>query len=189
MWRSSTSCVPTFCWYTMSRSAQIKIKGLRAGCQYALLPVFFFIASGVGLSSLYCGHFWPIVPAPMIGEGDVEQLVEWRLAGETEVLGENPPQRHFPTTNPTWPDPGSNPGCCQYEITMTYIQTLLVFQTSRIRHMFVWWFWEWAHVWAAEVKTFIHESPCICRPVVCVINLAFTLYWHDWLPEKNSDIQ
>jgi hypothetical protein len=24
--------------------------------------VLFFIASGVGLSSLYCGHFWPIVP-------------------------------------------------------------------------------------------------------------------------------
>jgi hypothetical protein len=22
-----------------------------------------FIASGVGLSPLYCGHFWPIVPA------------------------------------------------------------------------------------------------------------------------------
>jgi hypothetical protein len=25
----------------------------------------------------------------------VEQLVEWRLAGETEVLGENLSQRHF----------------------------------------------------------------------------------------------
>jgi hypothetical protein len=25
----------------------------------------------------------------------VENLVEWRWAGETEVLGENPPQRHF----------------------------------------------------------------------------------------------
>jgi hypothetical protein len=25
----------------------------------------------------------------------VEHLVEWRLAGETEVLGENLPQRHF----------------------------------------------------------------------------------------------
>jgi hypothetical protein len=25
----------------------------------------------------------------------VEQLVEWRLAGETEALGENLPQRHF----------------------------------------------------------------------------------------------
>jgi hypothetical protein len=24
----------------------------------------FFIASGVGLSPLYCDHFWPIVPAP-----------------------------------------------------------------------------------------------------------------------------
>jgi hypothetical protein len=36
--------------------------------------------------------------------------VEYELAGETEVLGENLPQRHFYTTNPTWPDPGSNPG-------------------------------------------------------------------------------
>jgi hypothetical protein len=25
---------------------------------------YFFIASGVGLSPLYCSHFWPIVPAP-----------------------------------------------------------------------------------------------------------------------------
>jgi hypothetical protein len=25
----------------------------------------------------------------------VEKLVEWRLAGENEVLGENLPQRHF----------------------------------------------------------------------------------------------
>jgi hypothetical protein len=25
----------------------------------------------------------------------VEQLVEWRLAGETEVVGENLPERHF----------------------------------------------------------------------------------------------
>jgi hypothetical protein len=32
----------------------------------------------------------------MIDEDDfLEQLVEWRLAGETEVLGENLPQRHF----------------------------------------------------------------------------------------------
>jgi hypothetical protein len=33
------------------------------------------------------------------------------LAGETEVLGENLPQRHFcPSQNPIWPDPGLNPG-------------------------------------------------------------------------------
>jgi hypothetical protein len=28
------------------------------------LDGIFFIASGVGLSPLYCGHFWPIVAAP-----------------------------------------------------------------------------------------------------------------------------
>jgi hypothetical protein len=32
--------------------------------------VHFFIVSGVGLSPLYCGHFWPIVPAPDDSEGD-----------------------------------------------------------------------------------------------------------------------
>jgi hypothetical protein len=42
----------------------------------------------------------------------VEKQMECRLAGETVVLGENLPQRHFrPSQNPTWPDPGLNPGC------------------------------------------------------------------------------
>jgi hypothetical protein len=41
----------------------------------------------------------------------VEKQMECRLAGQTEVLGENLPQRHFcPSQNPTWPDPGLNPG-------------------------------------------------------------------------------
>jgi hypothetical protein len=41
----------------------------------------------------------------------VEKQMECRLAGETEVLGKNLPQRHFrPSQNPTWPDPGLNPG-------------------------------------------------------------------------------
>jgi hypothetical protein len=36
--------------------------------------------------------------------------MECRLAGETEVLGENLPQRHFcPSQNPTLPDPVLNP--------------------------------------------------------------------------------
>jgi hypothetical protein len=30
--------------------------------------IIFFIASGVGLSPLYCGHFWPIVPVRVIVE-------------------------------------------------------------------------------------------------------------------------
>jgi hypothetical protein len=40
----------------------------------------------------------------------MENLVEWRLAGDTEVFGENPPQRHFAHHKSTWPDLGSNPG-------------------------------------------------------------------------------
>jgi hypothetical protein len=41
----------------------------------------------------------------------VEKQMECRLAGETEVLGENLPQRHFcPSQNPTWTDSGLNPG-------------------------------------------------------------------------------
>jgi hypothetical protein len=41
----------------------------------------------------------------------VEKQIECRLAGETQVLGENLLQRHFcPSQNPTGPDPGFNPG-------------------------------------------------------------------------------
>jgi hypothetical protein len=40
----------------------------------------------------------------------MENLVQWRLAGETEVLGQNLSQRHFVHHNPTWTDPGFNPG-------------------------------------------------------------------------------
>jgi hypothetical protein len=41
----------------------------------------------------------------------VEKQMEYRLAGETEALGENLPQRHFcPSQNVTWRDPGLNPG-------------------------------------------------------------------------------
>jgi hypothetical protein len=37
--------------------------------------------------------------------------MECRFAGETEVLEGNLPQSNFcPSQNPTWPDPGLNPG-------------------------------------------------------------------------------
>jgi hypothetical protein len=40
----------------------------------------------------------------------MENLVEWRLAGETEVLGENLPQRYFFHHKSHLPDPSSNMG-------------------------------------------------------------------------------
>jgi hypothetical protein len=51
----------------------------------------------------------------------VEKQMECRLAGEPEILGENLPQRHFcPSKNPTWLDPGFNPGRRTYEVTIFY---------------------------------------------------------------------
>jgi hypothetical protein len=40
----------------------------------------------------------------------VEQLVEWRLAGETEVLGETLPSRHFVHNKSHITRPGLDPG-------------------------------------------------------------------------------
>jgi hypothetical protein len=45
----------------------------------------------------------------------VESMMKCRLAGETEVLGENLPQRHFcPSQNPTC-TPGFEPGPLRWE--------------------------------------------------------------------------
>jgi hypothetical protein len=46
----------------------------------------------------------------------VEQSVEWELTGETEVLGENMPQRHFVhhKFHMTWP--GLEPGPPLWEV-------------------------------------------------------------------------
>jgi hypothetical protein len=51
---------------------------------------------------------WPIVPAP--GECEDGEFGGIKIGRETEVLGETCPSATLCNTNPTWPDPGSNPG-------------------------------------------------------------------------------
>jgi hypothetical protein len=62
-------------------------------------------------SPLYCGYFWPIVPAPY-------DRWEWLWSswwnedwqGKPKYSKKTCPSATLFTTNPTWPDPGSNPG-------------------------------------------------------------------------------
>jgi hypothetical protein len=73
-------------------------------------PGFFFIlvCEAIGTAAtpgLLCQ------PRVIVNMMIVGKQMECRLAGETEVLGENLPQSHFcPSQNPTWPDPDLNPG-------------------------------------------------------------------------------
>jgi hypothetical protein len=62
----------------------------------------------LGRSAIY----WPIVPALVIVT--MENLVEW-MGGETEVLGENLPRRHFVHHKSHLTRPGIEPGSPRWE--------------------------------------------------------------------------
>jgi hypothetical protein len=53
-----------------------------------------FVWWGDAESTWYAGHYWGFCTSPG-WQMSLEQSVEWQLAGETEVLGENLPQCHF----------------------------------------------------------------------------------------------
>jgi hypothetical protein len=72
-----------------------------------LLFFYYLVYEAIGTAATHGLLCQPRVIMKMI----VEKRMECRLAGETEILGENLPQRHFcPSQNPTWLDPGLNPG-------------------------------------------------------------------------------
>jgi hypothetical protein len=69
--------------------------------------IFYLVYETIGTAATLGLVCQPRVIVKMI----VEKQMDCRLAEETEVLGENLPQRHFcPSQNPTWLDPGLNPG-------------------------------------------------------------------------------
>jgi hypothetical protein len=68
--------------------------------------MLFFIASGV-----CCGHFWPIVPVPDDRWGWLWSdwwNEDWQ--GKPKYSEKTCPSATLSITNPTWPDPGLNPG-------------------------------------------------------------------------------
>jgi hypothetical protein len=86
--------------FTIQRSSNV----LKSRVQKALL-FFFFILSGLRLSSLGTAGTIGLLYQPQMMV-IVEKFVEWRLARETEVLGENLPQRYFVPTKSHMTRPG-----------------------------------------------------------------------------------
>jgi hypothetical protein len=72
--------------------------------------IFLFLL-GSDWVSWHCGHYWPIVPAP----DDRWWWLWWNWwnedwQGKPKYSEKTWPSTSLSTTNPTWPDPGLNPG-------------------------------------------------------------------------------
>jgi hypothetical protein len=68
---------------------------------------FFLFLEGWDWVSWYCGHYWPIVPAP-----DDRWWWLWNedRQGKPKYSEKTCPSATLSTTNPTWLDPSSSPG-------------------------------------------------------------------------------
>jgi hypothetical protein len=71
----------------------------------------FFFSWGETESTWYCGHYWPIVPAPDDRWWLWSNRWNANWQGKPKYSEKTCPSATLSTTNPTWPDPCSNPGC------------------------------------------------------------------------------
>jgi hypothetical protein len=61
----------------------------------------------------YCGHYWPIVPAP--GDGDCGEIGGMKFGRGNRSTRENLPQRHFVHDKSHMTIPGFEPGPPRWE--------------------------------------------------------------------------
>jgi hypothetical protein len=101
------------CWARVSRTPKKEKENIHVDvCPeifqlFIILFFYYLVCEAIGTAATPGLLCQPRVTVNTI----MEKQMECRLAGETEVLGENLPQHHFcPSQNPTWPDPGLNPG-------------------------------------------------------------------------------
>jgi hypothetical protein len=66
-------------------------------------------------------------------------VVEWELTGETAVLGEYLPGCQFSTTNPAWPDLGSNPGRRSWKLAINHLSYGEAYIASKCNGKFDMW--------------------------------------------------
>jgi hypothetical protein len=82
-----------------------------------IIIYLFIILSGGETESLGTAATTGLLYEPQMIGDFVEKLVEWSLAGETEVLGEDLPQRHFVNHKFHMTRPEFEPGLPRWKAT------------------------------------------------------------------------
>jgi hypothetical protein len=127
-----------------------------SGFPFFLYFFYYLICEAIGTSVTPGLLYQPRVIVKMI----VEKQMECRLTGETEVLGENLPQRHFcPSQNPTWP----------HDQTRVWTwaaaggsRRLTAWSSSRFFLLLfcLWGYWHCGHSWPIEPASGESEDDC-----------------------------